>query len=166
MKKDLKKLTRAAFLACLALALSYLEAILPSIPGVPGVKLGIANIVIVFAMYNLGNKYAVSINLVRILLAAMMFGTVISCFYALCGGLLSFAVMAVLKKTNRFSKVGVSMAGGFFHNVGQLSAAVGVMGTTDVLFYFPVLGFSGIFTGILNGVILTLVTAKLNIAKP
>jgi len=159
--KRVKKLTQCAMLTALALIFSYIEFLIPISIGLPGIKLGIANVVIVVAIYKLGASYGLVINIARILLAALLFGNMFSAIYALCGGLLSLIVMVLLKKTNLFSIVGVSMAGGVFHNVGQILIATVLVSSVKALYYFPVLLFAGLVTGIINGVISTLILRAL-----
>ena len=155
------KLTQCAMLTALALIFSYIEFLVPISIGLPGIKLGIANIVIVVAIYKLGGTYGFVINIARILLSALLFGNMFSAIYALCGGLVSLAIMLLLKKTNLFSVVGVSMAGGVFHNVGQILMAIILVGSGKVLYYFPVLLLAGMATGIINGFIDTLILRAL-----
>lgn len=155
------KLTQCAMLTALALIFSYIEFLVPISIGLPGIKLGIANIVIVVAIYKLGGAYGFVINIARILLSALLFGNMFSAIYALCGGLVSLAIMLLLKKTNLFSVVGVSMAGGVFHNVGQILMAIILVGSGKVLYYFPVLLLAGMATGIINGFIDTLILRAL-----
>lgn len=140
-------------LTALALIFSYVEMLIPFSIGVPGIKLGLANTVIVYALYKLGDRYAFFVNICRIILSGLLFGSVFSTLYALSGGLLSFAVMAALKKWGIFSEAGVSMGGGVAHNLGQLLVAMFVVKTPQVMAYFPVLVFAGIAAGILNGII-------------
>ena len=149
-------------LSAAALILSYVEAMLPFSLGIPGVKPGFANIAVVFALYLSGWKYALAVNLVRILLAGLLFGSPFSTLYALSGGLLSFAAMLLAKKINLFSVTGVSMCGGVFHNVGQLLTAALIVHTPQLLFYFPLLIFSGVAAGIVNGVIAQLCLRRMN----
>ncbi|MDO5331727.1 MAG: Gx transporter family protein [Bacillota bacterium] len=156
-----KKLTQCAMLTALALIFSYIEFLVPISIGLPGIKLGIANIVIVVAIYKLGGSYGFVINIARILLSALLFGNMFSAIYSLCGGLLSLAVMLLLKKTGWFSVIGVSMAGGVFHNVGQIMMAILLVGSGKVLYYFPVLLFAGLVTGIINGFLDTLIIRAL-----
>lgn len=139
-------------LAAVALIFSYIEAVIPFSVGIPGVKLGFANIVIVFTLYRFDGRYAFAVNLVRILLAGLLFGSVFSALYALAGGMISLCAMILLKKGGVFSVTGVSMAGGVFHNLGQLVVAACVVQTAQVVIYFPVLIFSGIAAGIVNGI--------------
>lgn len=156
-KKKKMSLTGAialgGMLTALALIFSYVEMLIPFSIGAPGIKLGLANTVIVYALYKLGDRYAFSVNICRILLSGLLFGSVFSTLYALSGGLLSFGVMAALKKWGIFSEAGVSMGGGVAHNFGQLLVAVFVVKTPQVMAYFPVLVFSGIAAGTLNGII-------------
>lgn len=139
-------------LAAVALIFSYVEAVIPFSVGIPGVKLGFANIVIVFTLYRFDGRYAFAVNLVRILLAGLLFGSAFSALYALAGGMISLCAMILLKKGGVFSVTGVSMAGGVFHNLGQLAVAACVVQTAQVVIYFPVLIFSGIAAGIVNGI--------------
>ena len=119
--------------------------------GIPGFKLGFANIMIIIAIYALDARFAFGINLFRIILSALLFGTPFSMMYSLAGGMLSLIVMLVLKKTNLFSVIGVSMAGGVFHNLGQLCVAAFAVSNIRMFIYFPVLVFTGIATGIGTG---------------
>jgi len=159
--KKIKTLATSAVLTSVALIFSYVEVLVPISIGIPGIKLGLANIVIVMALYTLGPKHAAIINLVRISLSALMFGNAYSIIYALSGGLLSFLVMLLLKNIKKdgkgiFSIVGVSMAGGVFHNLGQLLASAVVLQTVKIMYYFSVLTIAGLITGIFTGFIAAL----------
>ena len=122
-----KNLARYALLVALAMALSWLESMIP-LPGLlPGMKVGLANLVVVFALYRMSPRDAASISLVRVLLASAAFGSAYSFAYSLVGAALSLAVMAGLKKLDQFSIVGVSAAGGVCHNIGQLLVAAAVL---------------------------------------
>ena len=156
-----KKAAYSGILAALALIFSYVEAMLPFNFGIPGIKLGLANIVVLIAIYGFGAGYGLLVNLVRMAMAALLFGSGFSFLYALSGGLLSFIVMLLLKKTGYFSMIGVSMGGGFFHNLGQLMMAALLTNTPKIFVYFAVLGLSGIATGIMNGLISTLCISRL-----
>ena len=156
-----RKLAQCALLTALALILSYIEYLLPLNLGLPGIKIGLANIVVVMALYYLGPQWALAVNLIRICLTALLFGNLFSALYALCGALVSFLVMVILKKTGVFSLAGVSMAGGVFHNLAQLAAAAVLASTKNVFLYLPVLTLSGMAAGIFNGIVCTLVLRKL-----
>ncbi len=135
----------------LALIFSYVESLIPIHFGIPGVKLGLANLVVVIALYRMSLKEAYLLSIVRIVLAGFMFGNLFSILYSLAGAVFSLTVMSMLKKTDKFSVFGVSMAGGVFHNVGQLIMAMIVLKSLSIGFYFPVLLISGMITGFLIG---------------
>ena len=160
-RPNTRLIATCALLAALALILSYIEAILPISLGFPGIKIGFANIVVVLALYYVGTRYAFYINVIRIILAALLFGSLFSGLYALAGGLCSFAVMAALKNTDRFSITGVSMAGGAVHNLAQLAVAAAIVRTPQIVFYLPVLILAGAAAGIFNGAVSNLVLRKL-----
>lgn len=137
----------------LALIFSYVELLIPIQFGVPGMKLGLANLVIVIFLYKRNAKEAMLLSVVRILLAGLMFSNLFSILYSLAGGILSLIVMAVLKKLETFSVIGVSIAGGIAHNMGQLVIAMVVVETYRIGYYFPILLITGMVTGMLIGVI-------------
>ncbi len=147
-----RRLAFSAMFAALALIFSYIEALIPIPIPVPGVKLGIANLVIIIALYRMGFRYALSINCVRIVIAGLLFSGVFGMIYSFAGGILSLCVMYALKRTGIFSMVGVSMAGGVMHNLGQLIAACLIVSTSSLMSYFTVLLFTGIIGGILVGI--------------
>lgn len=158
-----KHLAVSAVLASLGLIFSYIEAIIPFSVGIPGVKLGIANLVVIIALYVLGTSYAFSINIIRILVAGLLFNGVFGALYSLAGACISFIVMLMLKKTKLFSIVGVSMAGGVAHNVGQLLMAATIISNIKIFLYFPVLLFSGMVTGVIIGIISYHILKKVNL---
>ena len=160
-----RRLAMAALLASLALIFSYVEAVVPPPIAVPGVKLGVANLVILIALYQLDFKYAFCINLGRIVISGLLFSGVFGILYSLGGGMLSLAVMWLLKKSNLFSTVGVSMAGGVSHNIGQILVAALVVSDLKIFAYLPVLMFSGIISGILIGILCHFVMLSLKISK-
>ena len=145
------KVAQYGLLIALALALSWLESLLPPL-GVPGVKLGLPNLVIVFALYRLGLRDAWCLSVVRVLLASALFGSGVSLAYSAAGAVLSLTVMGLLKKTGKFSPVGVSVAGGVAHNAGQILVAMALLETTRLAWYLPVLWVSGIVAGVLIGI--------------
>ena len=155
-KTSASAITLGALLTAAAMIFSYIEAIVPLPLGVPGIKLGLANTVIVYALYKLGAKNAFLINLCRIILSSLLFGSFFSMLYALAGGLVSFGAMVLVKRFPIFSVCGVSMTGGVFHNLAQILVAAFIVQTPQVLLYFPVLVFAGILTGIVNGIIAVL----------
>ncbi len=147
---------RAAYFGvftALALIFSYVEMLIPIQFGIPGIKLGLANLLIVIMLYKCGAKEALLLSVVRIVLAGFIFGNMFSIIYSLAGGVLSMAVMTVLKNRGSFSVTGVSIAGGVFHNIGQLFIAMVVAETFKVGYYLPVLLIAGVITGALIGLI-------------
>ena len=137
----------------LALLFSYIESLIPFHIGIPGVKLGLANLIIVIALYKMNARQAFLLSVTRIVLAGFLFGNLFSILYSLAGGMLSLIVMILLKKQNGFSVMGVSVAGGVFHNVGQLVIAMLVTESLNLVYYVPVLMISGLITGIFIGII-------------
>lgn len=138
------------FLA-LALICSYVESLIPFYFGVPGVKLGLTNIVVVMVLYCIGAKEAFGISVLRIILSGFLFGNLFSILYSLAGGLLSFFIMLLLKKTKKFGIPAVSVAGGISHNIGQLIVAALVVENYHIFYYGTVLFAAGIATGFLIG---------------
>lgn len=136
----------------LALIFSYVETLIPFNFGIPGIKLGLANLIIVIALYKMKLSEVYLLSVVRVLLNGFIFGNYFSIIYSLAGGLLSLTVMALLKKKGGFSILGISMAGGVMHNVGQLIIAMIIVETFSVVYYVPVLLISGLITGFVIGI--------------
>ncbi len=147
-------------LVALAMILSYIESLVPAFIAVPGVKLGLANSVGVFALYFLGWQYAAGISLVRVLLSSLLFGSPVSLIYSLSGALLSLLGMVIIKRLPLFSTVGVSTVGGVLHNMGQTAAACIVIGS-GAIFYLPMLIISGVAAGVVIGVISGIILARM-----
>lgn len=146
----------------LALIFSYVETLIPIQVGIPGVKLGLANLVVVVVLYKMGIKEAYTLAVVRVILSGFLFGNLFSIVYSLAGGLLSLTVMVALKRTKTFSLLGISAMGGVFHNVGQLIMATLVLESLSIGYYLPVLLISGLVTGILIGIISGEMLKRLN----
>lgn len=147
----IKKTAFCGLVLALALIAGYAENLVPVAFAIPGIKLGAANSVILILLYMVGVKEAFLVNISRALLSGFLFGSMSSILYSLSGAVLSLVVMTLLKKTDRFSISGVSMAGGVFHNIGQLTMAALVLETTAVWYYLPVLIITGSITGFLIG---------------
>ena len=145
----------------LALIFSYVETLIPVNLGIPGVKLGLANLISVVALYKMRLSEAYLLAVVRVLLAGFIFGNYFSIIYSLAGGLLSLTVMALLKKWGGFSLQGISIAGGVFHNIGQLIVAAVVVETFSVTYYFPVLLVAGLLTGLVIGIVAEMMLKRL-----
>ncbi|MEZ3436063.1 MAG: Gx transporter family protein [Lachnospiraceae bacterium] len=147
---------RTAFLGVftsLALIFSYVETLIPISFGIPGVKLGLANLIIVTALYKMRLRDVYALSVARVVLSGLIFGNYITILYSLSGGLLSLSVMAALRKRDWFSVMGVSVAGGIFHNVGQLLIAMLIVETFSVSYYIPVLLAAGTATGLVIGIL-------------
>lgn len=140
-------------LIALAMILSYVEAQVPAFFAVPGMKLGLTNIVVLYALYYIDVKSAVGINFLRVILTALLFGNAAGLIYSLAGALLSGAVMIGLKRAGYFSMTAVSVAGGIAHNVGQILAAMFLMGTRTVGWYLGILWFGGMLSGAVIGIL-------------
>lgn len=137
----------------LALILSYVELLIPINFGIPGMKLGLANLLVVILLYKGCPRDALLLSVIRILLSGLIFGNMFSIFYSLGGGLLSLAVMVFLKKTGQFTVAGISIGGGASHNVGQLLVAMFVVQTYQIGYYLPVLLIAGVITGAVIGIL-------------
>lgn len=137
----------------LALIFSYVETLIPISFGIPGVKLGLANLIIVIALFKLKLKETYLLAVTRVLLSGFLFGNYFSIIYSLAGALLSLTVMVLLKRAEGFSVVGISIAGGVFHNIGQLFVAMAVVEMFAVAYYVPVLLVAGLITGLMIGIL-------------
>lgn len=148
-------------LISLAFIFSYIEAVIPIPIPVPGVKLGLANLVSIVGLYIVGIKGTIAVSLVRIVLVGFTFGNLSSMIYSLAGGTVSLIFMILLKKTGKFSQVGVSIMGGIGHNIGQLTAAALITETAGVFYYLPFLMVAGVIAGAVIGLLGALVTARI-----
>ena len=169
MKKQRSTARKTAFaglFATLALLLSYVESLLPPLfVSVPGIKIGLPNVVILFTLYTLGMKYAVVVSFVRLSMSALLFGNALTLAYSVAGAALSLTVMGILKKTDILSKVGVSIAGGIFHNVGQILVAIAVLRTPQIAYYMLVLTVTGVISGTVIGLCGALLIDRIHIEK-
>ena len=155
MKKKLstKQMVTLSVLVAVAMILSYVESMIPAFVAVPGVKMGLSNIATVFALYSLGWPYAICVSVVRVLLSSLLFGNFVSLIYSLSGAFLALGLMILLKKLDKFSIVGVSVAGGVGHNIGQTIAACIVMENAAISLYIIPLLVSGTISGVLIGLV-------------
>ena len=158
---ETRKIARMGLLVALAMILSYVESLIPAFVAVPGVKVGLANIVVIFALYTLGPVEALTVSILRVILSSFLFGSVLSLLYSLSGALLSLGGMILMKKVKIFSTTAVSVTGGVLHNVGQILVACLVLETDVLLYYLPVLILSGTITGAVIGIIASLVIKRL-----
>ena len=152
-----KKVAMLGLTIALAMIMSYIEALVPLSFAVPGIKMGLANIVIIIVLYKIGTKEAILVSLIRVILVSLLFSNVMAMAYSISGAVLSLSIMWLLKKTDKFSFVGVSIAGGIMHNVGQIIMAVILLGTEQIALYLPVLIITGTVTGVVIGIVSGLV---------
>ena len=157
-----KKVAMLGLTIALAMIMSYIEALVPLSFAVPGIKMGLANIVIIFVLYKIGTKEAILVSLIRVILVSLLFSNVMAMWYSLAGAVLSLAVMWALKKTDKFSVTGVSVAGGIMHNVGQIITAMILLETQQIIVYLPVLLITGTATGVVIGIVAGLVIKRFN----
>ena len=148
----MKQTAQLSLFLALALICSYIESLLPFHFGIPGIKLGLANIVVVLMLYCTGAKSALAVSVLRILLSGFLFGNMFSILYSLAGGLASFLCMVLLKRSGRFRIISVSAAGGVTHNLGQIAVAAAVVENRSLFYYYPVLFIAGTLTGIVIGI--------------
>ena len=158
-----KRLALLSMCACLAMILSFVESRIPPLTAIPGIKMGLANIAVMFTMYKLGTKEAAVVSAVRVILIALLFGSLVSFLYSLAGAVLSFAVMLLLRKIKLFSVLGVSVAGGVCHNIGQITMACILLETNVIVYYLPFLLLSGTVTGVLIGAASALLIKRIKI---
>ncbi len=150
-----------ALSVALAMILSFVESQIPAFVAIPGVKMGLANIAVVFVLYTLGWKEAVLISLIRVVLVSLLFGSFASLFYSLAGAVLSLTGMIILKKAGLFSPVAVSVSGGVLHNAGQILMACILLGTNVIRYYLPFLVLSGTISGIVIGILAAVLVKRI-----
>ncbi len=154
MKLKTKKLVLLSTLTACAVILSYVEMLVPPLfPAVPGIKMGLANIITVFLLYKFSYKEAFFVALCRILIITLLFSSALTFIYSISGAVLSIIVMALLKRVNRFSIVGVSISGAVFHNLAQVIVAALIMQTAEIVYYMAALTVSGVVTGVAIGLL-------------
>lgn len=158
-----KRLAVMAMAVALAMILSYVESQIPAFVAIPGIKMGLPNILVVFVLYKLGRKEALTISLLRVVLVSLLFGSVLSLAYSFSGAVISFIGMILMKKSGLFSTVAVSVAGGVLHNAAQIGVACLVMETNLIAYYLPFLVLSGTLAGIVIGLVSALMINRINI---
>ena len=163
MRNKTRKLTTLSLMVTFALVLSYVESRIPAFVAVPGVKVGLANIAVIFTLYKLGIKEAITISLVRVVLVSILFGNPISLIYSIAGAILSLTVMILLKHLTPLKEVAVSVTGGVMHNVGQITVASIILDTNVVTYYLPFLILSGTLAGIAVGTASAILIKKIKI---
>lgn len=162
MFNSISKIAKIGLLCALSLILSYVESLFPFIATLPAVKMGLSNIVVLYALYIISAPAAFFIMITRVLLSGFMFQGLFSILYGLAGGFISLIIMVILKKTKLFSIIAVSIAGGLAHNVGQFIVAALVLGFNSVAAYLPILLISGAVAGFIIGILAMQVTKNIN----
>ena len=160
-----KKIAAMGLLVALAMVLSWVEQLVPLSVQVPGVKLGLANLAVIFALYRLGARAAWTVSLLRVALVSITFGNAYSLWYSLAGAVLSLLVMGLLRKTGKFSLLGVSVAGAVSHNLGQIAVAAAVLGAASMAYYLPVLLVSGTAAGVCVGAVAAILVRRIQIQR-
>jgi heptaprenyl diphosphate synthase len=162
MKKKTKKIAVLGVLTAVALVLSYLEAILPPIyAAVPGVKVGLPNVVVILILYRFGAKEAAMVSFMRVFIVALLFGNAMTLAYSIAGAVLSLILMMIFKKLDWFSAVGVSIIGGIAHNVGQIVVAILLLNSTLIAYYMIILTITGTLAGVAVGLAGSLLIKRL-----
>jgi heptaprenyl diphosphate synthase len=156
-----KNIATYGLLVALAFILSYLETLFPLPVPIPGIKLGLANLVVLIALYNMGAKEAFILSIVRIVMVGFSFGSLSTMLFSLAGGMLSWFMMTLFKKSKLFSLVGVSIIGGIAHNIGQIAMSIFIVENVNIIYYLPVLLISGVITGSLIGILGALIVKRL-----
>lgn len=157
-----KKIAYMGLFAAIAIIFGYVESLIPFFAGIPGIKLGLANLSVLFILETYTWKEAALVSMVRILVIGFMFGNMFSILYSMAGAALSLTVMTLMKRFSGFSILGVSVAGGVSHNIGQLIIAALIVENTSLFYYAPVLLISGVITGILIGILTGEVTKRIH----
>ena len=161
MSAGVKRLTTDAFLIAAAMILSYVESLIPLSVAVPGIKMGLANIAVVFALFRVGKADAFIISILRVILLTVLFGTFVSFLYGFSGAVTSFLVMLLLKDSNRFRTFTISVTGAVVHNLTQIAVAMLVLRTDAIVFYLPGLLLAGIISGALIGIVSAILIARI-----
>lgn len=164
MKYSTKKITTLALSVSLALIFSFIESRIPAFVAIPGIKVGLANIAVIFTLYKLGIKEAIAVSIVRVFLVSILFGSPVSLIYSISGATLSLLTMILLKKLTPLSEISISVSGAVMHNVGQIIAASFMLATNVVVYYLPFLILSGVLAGIAVGVVSALLIKKVKIS--
>ena len=153
MKNKVKQIAMMAILIALSLILSYVDSLIVLPFGIPGIKLGIANIAIIYPLYKIGAKEAIMVSILRLILSSILFGTILTFLYSLVGAVFSLSLMIILKKYTSLALITISISGAVLHNIGQIMVAVLVMATKEIILWLPVLIITGILSGIGVGIL-------------
>jgi len=152
-KLSVKKIAIIAIFISLALILSYVDSLIPLTIMVPGIKIGLANVVIIFSLYMLGFNTALFISIIRVILSSVLFGSILTFAYSMTGAMLSILVMVILKNKVKLSTLTISIIGAVMHNIGQILMAIILMNTKEIIYYLPILMITGMISGTIIGII-------------
>ncbi len=152
---DTRKTVHMGMLVALAMILSFIESQIPAFVAIPGIKVGLANLAVIFALYRFGFREALAVSVIRVVLGSLLFGSVLSLVYSLSGALISLAGMALLLKLSFFGTMGISVCGALLHNLGQIAVAWIILRTQAVAYYLPFLLISAVAGGIVTGLAAT-----------
>lgn len=161
MKKG-KIIARLGVLLSLALILSYIESLIPFSFGIPGIKIGLPNIIIIYSIYRINFKETTILSILRVLLVTILFGNILSFIYSIFGAVLSLIVMSFTKKKEIFSVLGVSVSGAVSHNIGQIIAAIILLKSTQISWYLPALCISGTIAGTAIGIVSSILINRID----
>lgn len=161
---NIKKLSFLALLSAAALVFAYVESLFPPLfASVPGIKMGLPNIAIIFTLYKIGAKEAFIVSFIRLIFASLLFGSLLSLAYSFAGALLSLSAMVLLKKLDVFSLAGISVVGGVLHNLGQIIVAICVTNVSEIAYYMIFLAVSGTISGVLIGLTSALLIKRIKL---
>ena len=163
MKNRTKRLTMLAMTISFALILSFVESRIPAFVALPGVKVGLANIAVIYALYQFGVKEAITVSILRVFIVSMLFGSIASLIYSVSGAFLSLTVMILLKKLTPLTEIAVSVCGGVMHNIGQIAAASFMLNTNVIVYYLPVLLVTGSIAGVVIGIASALLIKRVRV---
>lgn len=155
-KISVKKIVIIAIFITLALVLSYVDSLIPFAIMVPGIKIGLANIVIILSLYMIGEKETILISTIRVILSSLLFGTMLTFAYSMTGAILSLIIMIILKQKTTLAMMTISIIGAVSHNIGQIIMAVIIMSTKEIIYYLPILMIIGVVSGTIIGILSSL----------
>lgn len=156
-----KRIAIYGMLIALAFILSYIESMIPIPIPIPGIKIGLANLVVLVGLITMGAKEAFVLSMIRIILVGFTFGNLSTMMFSVAGGILSWLLMASFRKSKRFGITGISVIGGVSHNIGQILAAMWVVDSTALLYYLPFLLVSGAIMGVMIGLVSSIVIKRI-----
>ncbi|MGB4660497.1 MAG: Gx transporter family protein [Mobilitalea sp.] len=159
-----KKIATYGLLIALAFILSFIETLIPIPVPIPGIKLGLANLVVVTALYTMGAKDAFILSIIRVIMVGFSFGSLSTMIFSLAGGILSWFFMMIFKKTKLFSMTGVSIIGGIAHNVGQIAVSILIVKNVNIIYYLPFLLISGVISGAVIGILGGIIAKRIRVS--